>query len=836
MHLPLYLSILLTASAIHVPLQPRVDACDAAIQDNEGDELTAPTSDGTAGIGAEFETPLFYLTNSACSKADTDTAKGQVIAGRTGTNFVLTADTVGNAGKLHAEYILDGQNIKVGSGDAARAGAAAAADIIAWQPWNGVDINNIDVANSKCNPWSIGGPGKGTEPEDVQWDAQVTAPMPLEALYSLMKEQLADLDAPERNILCGAETQRTGNPGAENLVVVTQDYFQSNTNGIDMLKVSDDVLGFCSLVLSYAKGANYPLSQDQSPKLMLTFMPRTEFNTIFQQVKSKIPGDLFTLCNSLACYKTENGNAKVDDDYCSGSTTNPVSNNKFGRLTFKNSAASVNIKTWIQGIGSETGAKDALSVFDESIDGSIGGLNTATEKMYNSQRSVPLFEFRDLYGTPKTTDFEKFMGDVDTAVQALHKTFANAPQRKKRDVPASCYATSAATSTGSATSSVPASITPAPTPSCELHNEDPDQGINQAFCLCDKSITLSVLPATSAQSESCAYQSIPTATTARETVTTQTEVWTSNCAACTIVGGIADAETCTTVAGCTPTAAPSPKIATWVGNLSTIDIGNAEDGNGGKDLATEMFRKLKAMCSGSTCKGDHAEMDNVEAVIADGEEPLKPAMYLQGATFTSQAVLEKMLSVGISSWVSALNDPTLKLCKEVTYEAEADETGSGCGKGPIPTSRLRRKVRRDDGAVLWERGGLVAEESRLAERCLDNCGPPMVCHYEARMCSAPNEITVVMAGAEDPYANHLNIGVTLDASGDGFLCEEITAALTAAVVLLAPELLEVDALEGVELEAICGVFKSPSSIINNLKESSKVSRQVSRRAPKAVPA
>jgi hypothetical protein len=283
----------------------------------------------------------------------------------------------------------------------------------------------------------------------------------------------------------------------------------------------------------------------------------------------------------------------------------------------------------IQGIGTETGAKDALSVFDESIDGSIGGLNTATEKMYNSQRPVPLFEFRDLYSSPKATDFEKFMGDVDAAVQALHKTFANAPQRKKRDVPASCYATGAVI--GSSTSSVPASITPAPTPSCELHNEDPDQGINQAFCLCDKSITLSVLPATSAQSESCAYKSIPTATTARETVTTQTEVWTSNSAACTIVGGIADAETCTTVAGCTPTAAATPTIAAWVGNLSTIDIGNADDGNGGKDLATEMFGKLKAMCSGSTCKADHAEMDNVEAAIDNGEEPLKPAMYLQDA-------------------------------------------------------------------------------------------------------------------------------------------------------------------------------------------------------------
>lgn len=144
--------------------------------------------------------------------------------------------------------------------------------------------------------------------------------------------------------------------------------------------------------------------------------------------------------------------------------------------------------------------------------------------------------------------------------------------------------------------------------------------------MCDSSVTLSVLPATHAQSESCAYKSLPTATTARATITTQTEIWTSNCAACTIDGGIADQETCTMVAGCTPTAAPKPTIAAWVGNLSTIDIGNAEDGNGGKDLASKIFSKLKAMCSGSSCKGDHAELDNVEAIISGGEEPLKPAV------------------------------------------------------------------------------------------------------------------------------------------------------------------------------------------------------------------
>lgn len=115
-----------------------------------------------------------------------------------------------------------------------------------------------------------------------------------------MKEQLANPES-DRNILDGICSR------GDFLIVVTQDYFQSNTNGIDKSKVTDDVLGFCSLVLSYAKAASNALQPDMSPKLFLSFMPRTEFNTIYQQVKSKIQGDLFTLFDSLACYTTKSG-------------------------------------------------------------------------------------------------------------------------------------------------------------------------------------------------------------------------------------------------------------------------------------------------------------------------------------------------------------------------------------------------------------------------------------------------------------------------------------------------------------------------------------------------
>lgn len=89
-------------------------------------------------------------------------------------------------------------------------------------------------------------------------------------------------------------------------MVVDKDYFQSKPNNIDGSQVTDDVLGFCSLVLGYAKAAVNHLGPEASPKYYQTFMPRTEFNTIFSsQVQSKISGDLFNLFNTLACYKQD---------------------------------------------------------------------------------------------------------------------------------------------------------------------------------------------------------------------------------------------------------------------------------------------------------------------------------------------------------------------------------------------------------------------------------------------------------------------------------------------------------------------------------------------------
>lgn len=129
MQLLLYSSVVLTASAavLRAPLVPRQDDCQQDVGDNILDDPSRANTDGTAGIGAEFEGAFFNLRSQGCSPADTNAAKRKVVGGRTGTNWQLTADDRGEAGRLNAEYIIDGVNVKVGSQDDATNGAKVAA-------------------------------------------------------------------------------------------------------------------------------------------------------------------------------------------------------------------------------------------------------------------------------------------------------------------------------------------------------------------------------------------------------------------------------------------------------------------------------------------------------------------------------------------------------------------------------------------------------------------------------------------------------------------------------------------------------------------------------------
>ena len=109
-----------------------------------------------------------------------------------------------------------------------------------------------------------------------------------------------------------------------------------------------------------------------------------------------------------------------------------------------------------------------------------------------------------------------------------------------------------AQNTASATITPPPNTsTPAPTAtiSCSLQDEDPDLGINSAYCVCDGSLNYPEPSSTG----SCVFTALPSQTI---NPTASPSVVTSNCQVCTIVD-VNNGE-CTTLPNCVPTASSTP--------------------------------------------------------------------------------------------------------------------------------------------------------------------------------------------------------------------------------------------------------------------------------------
>lgn len=49
---------------------------------------------------------------------------------------------------------------------------------------------NVNMDQSKCNPWKINQPEKGGGAADISWAPQVTAPLPLEAISDLFSKMV----------------------------------------------------------------------------------------------------------------------------------------------------------------------------------------------------------------------------------------------------------------------------------------------------------------------------------------------------------------------------------------------------------------------------------------------------------------------------------------------------------------------------------------------------------------------------------------------------------------------------------------------------------------------
>ena len=124
--------------------------------------------------------------------------------------------------------------------------------------------------------------------------------MPLEAIQWLIG-----------NVQDGDKEYQMFRPG-RNTVKVLPEFFKAKPGGVsqDDVKKRPDVLGFFSLILTYAKIAQ-KTNKDTSPKAFSTIMPRTDFTTIYntQGISDAIPAKhLYDIVKALACFKNTGGN------------------------------------------------------------------------------------------------------------------------------------------------------------------------------------------------------------------------------------------------------------------------------------------------------------------------------------------------------------------------------------------------------------------------------------------------------------------------------------------------------------------------------------------------
>ncbi|KAL8968353.1 MAG: hypothetical protein Q9183_002498 [Haloplaca sp. 2 TL-2023] len=502
-----------------------------------------PTSDRSAGIGVEFEAPLVKFKSDGCNAADTNQAKGQQVGDRRGDVWQLTADTTDEmAGSLTAEYILNGKEIRIGSGV-----ASAAAAKTAWDPYQSMPNNEWDIEGNKCNPWAVDSPGATGGALNVIWAVQITAPLPLEAISDLFMKAVGPI--PNSPLLA------TYRPGG-GMVSITPDFFQSSPNGIAPDSVKADVFGFLSLVVSYVKKAtptDPPKYETRSPKFTMSIMPRTDFVAMYAQVKAALPGtgSLYDLVKILSCYKNYEDYVEIDPIFCDGSEEEPEPKDY------------IDVPDWIESI--ENGpSPDKFTELDRLVDGQIGGLGEALENVIDTNRAVPLFEFRNLRGL-MPPGFENFVTEAEQALIDYHNKHKSPPQERKlikrvtqwlhQKRQTDIYGCSITPAPSVAT----ASATTASTLSCSYQGAQPGQGIFVGGCVCGSTtLPLITLESVSDFRQSCSYTALPTASVpnARSTAST---TWSDNCEICTLVGGIADSPSCTSVEGCTKTqATPTP--------------------------------------------------------------------------------------------------------------------------------------------------------------------------------------------------------------------------------------------------------------------------------------
>ncbi|PWY96121.1 hypothetical protein BO94DRAFT_591620 [Aspergillus sclerotioniger CBS 115572] len=415
--------------------------------DSSDEDITpaddGPTSDRSPGLGIEFEASSLELECKVCKAADTFSSKGKEISGHTNKYWSLTVDTTTNsAGRVKGEYILNGKEIKLGAGTAVTAAENVEKDLVKWNQYATMPGNSfslLDPVNNECKTWKVTEPPRRDAYKQLRWQVQATAPMPLSGINALMERA-------KTSLVLNDPLLPSTKSFLEPLVWVNSEFFQNSPQGNTPTGVNKDTLGFFSLILSYVKPNMHISDAKIAFKPRSPIMPRTDFVTMYNDVKSNIKGtDLYGLVLTLLCFQNYEEYIDLKEPKLRSEAIPKLTFEIEGdsRLSGFPAKTSFTVQEWMEGLQGtgamtkkvnqalnkadpkskrkDTDPVNLVAVFDRWYDGQIGAYGSAVEHVYgNDKQLAPLFEFRNLGGL-KYDEFKTRVSKIEQRVIYYHK-------------------------------------------------------------------------------------------------------------------------------------------------------------------------------------------------------------------------------------------------------------------------------------------------------------------------------------------------------------------------------------------------------------------------------
>lgn len=208
---------------------------------------------------------------------------------------------------------------------------------------------------------------------------------------------------------------------------------------------------------------------------------------------------------------------------------------------------------------------------------------------------------------------------------------------------------------------------PSSTPSCSMQDEDPDQGIFSACCVCDQNLTLPFLSAasTAIASESCQYTTIPTLL---PTITNGLGPATTDMKSCQVCTPIVNNEdSCTSLDGCI---VQTGAVTVQAGS-SPVHVGTLTS----TELYTKVSNALQTLCPSATqttsmtaCSTGSVTVQGVPYVDGGFLEMGELVISVESSQYNVTSLRDAMIQ---SAALTAQSAATGKNCYDQKYNVES---------------------------------------------------------------------------------------------------------------------------------------------------------------------